>query len=317
MRAAVLHGPRDLRIETVQKPTPKPDMLLVNVKACGVCNQTDLRLYSGEYPPYGGKYPFLFGHECTGKVVDCGLGVTEFEAGDRVVIRSWAKGFAEYTLAREDLTVHLPKKITYTHGVIGQLMVSCLNIMMKTVKPGDNVYIAGQGPVGLVLTQLCRLSGAATIVASDLYAERLEVAKGLGADYTINVAIDNAVEELRELFPEGVDVSIEAAGTIEAFQTCTKVLRRGGKLGAVGLPPEAVTVDVKDWTYRAISMITARELVPEESKALLKRAVRIIERGLVKCKPLITHVFPLDKLKEVLQMIEKEPEKIIKAVIKP
>jgi len=64
-------------------------------------------------------------------------------------------------------------------------------------------------------------------------------------------------------------------------------------------------------------LITARELVPEESKALLKCAVRIMERGLVKCKPLITHVFPLDKLKEVLQMIEKEPEKIIKAVIKP
>ena len=317
MRAAVLHGPRDLRMETVQKPTLKPNLLLVNVKACGVCNQTDFRLYSGEYPPYGEKYPCLFGHECTGKVVACGPGVSEFEEGDRVVIRSWAKGFAEYTLTREDLTVHLPKKITYTHGVVAQLMVPCLNTVMKTVKPGDNVYVAGQGPVGLVLTQLCRLSGAATIVASDLCYERLEIAKRLGADYTVNVTMNDPVEELGELFPEGVDASIEAAGTVEAFHTCTKVLCRGGRLGAVGLPSKAVGIDVKEWTYKATSMVTARELVPEESKALLRRAVRILERGLIKYKPLITHVFPLDKLEEVFQMIEKEPEKIIKAVIKP
>ena len=292
-------------------------MLLVKVKACGVCNQTDFHLYSGEYPPYGRKYPALFGHECTGKVVDCGLGVTEFKIGDRVLVRGWTKAFAEYTLAREDLTVHLPKKITYTHGVIGQLMVSCLNTVMKTVKLGDNVYIAGQGPVGLVLTQLCRLSGAAIIVASDLYKERLEFARRLGADYTINVSTEDPIKELSAFFPEGVDVAIEAAGTVEAFRTCNVVLGRGGKLGAVGLPLEAVTIAVRDWTYRAIKLVTARELVPEESKPLLKRSVRIMEKGLIKYKPLITHVFPLEKLEEVFHMIEKEPEKLIKAVMKP
>ena len=317
MRAAVLHGPRDLRIENVKKPVCRPKMLLVKVKACGVCNQTDFHLYSGKYPPYGGNYPFIFGHECTGKVVDCGLGVTEFKARDRVVVRGWTRGFAEYTLAREDLAVHLPKTITYTHGVIGQLMVSCLNTVMKMVKLGDNVYIAGQGPVGLVLTQLCRLGGAATVVTSDLYSERLGVARKLGADYTINVSVDNPVKELAKLFPEGVDVAIEAAGTIEAFHTCTEVLGRGGMLGAIGLPPETVTIDVKDWTYRAITMVTARELVPKESKALLKRSIRIMKKGLIKYKPLITHVFPLEKLEEVFHIIEKEPEKLIKAVIKP
>ena len=233
------------------------------------------------------------------------------------MVRGWTKGFAEYTLAREDLTVNFPKKITYTHGIIGQLMVSCLNTVMKTVKLGDNVYIAGQGPVGLLLTQLCRLSGAATIVASDLYSERLRVAEKLGADYIVNVTIGDPVKELKELFPKGVNVAIEAAGTVEAFHTCTKVLGRGGMLGAVGLPPEAVTIDIKDWTYKAIKMVTARELVPEESKTLLEQSVRIMERGLVKYKPLVTHVFPLERLEEVFQMIEKEPEKLIKVVMKP
>ena len=78
-----------------------------------------------------------------------------------------------------------------------------------------------------------------------------------------------------------------------------------------------MTIDIKDWTYKAIKMVTARELVPEESKTPLKQSIRIMEKGLVKYKPLVTHVYSLERLEEVFQMIEKEPEKLIKAVIKP
>jgi L-iditol 2-dehydrogenase len=220
MRAVVYRGPNDLRLETVPVPRIGPGELLVQVAACGVCPTDIKKIQHGTVPP-----PRIFGHETAGVISRLGPGVSDlgWKIGDRVALHhhvpcldchfcrhhAFAQcatykrtgitagfepaggGYAEYVRVMPFVlpgVVKIPAKNSFAEGA----MLEPVNTVLKAVRrlsllSGDVVLVAGQGPIGLMFTRLLQLAGA-RVIAADLLASRLKLAKKFGAKWTINAS---------------------------------------------------------------------------------------------------------------------------------
>jgi L-iditol 2-dehydrogenase len=217
MRAAVYRGPNDLRVETVPVPHVGPNELLVKVAACGVCPTDIKKILYATVPP-----PRIFGHETAGTVVKIGgrgASVLRFRIGDRVALHhhvpcldchycrhhAFAQcaqykrtgitagfepaggGFSEYVRVMPFVlpgVVKIPARNSFEEGA----MLEPVNTVLKAIKrlallTGDNVLVAGQGPIGLIFTKLLQLRGI-NVLATDLLESRLQLAKNFGAKWT-------------------------------------------------------------------------------------------------------------------------------------
>lgn len=241
MRAAVYRGPDDLRTETVPVPRIGRNELLVQVAACGVCPTDIKKIHYGTVPP-----PRIFGHETAGTIVKIGAGALtkRFKIGDRVALhhhvpcmkchfcrhRAFAQcaqykrtgitagfepaggGFAQYVRVMPFVlpgVVKIPPKNSFEEGA----MLEPVNTVLKAVKrlsllPGDNVLVAGQGPIGLMFTRLLQLHGA-NVLATDLLETRLRLARKFGAKWTENVGQASCLSPIRK--PAAPAVSFDAA----------------------------------------------------------------------------------------------------------
>src|SRR5580692_6821517 len=211
MRAVVYRGANELRLETVPVPRTGANELLVRVAVCGVCPTDIKKIHHGTVPP-----PRIFGHETAGTIVKLGARVHGFKPGDHVALhhhvpcmkchfcrhRAFAQcatykrtgitagfepaggGYAEYVRVMPFVlpgVVKIPSKNTFEEAA----MLEPVNTVLKAVKrlnllPGDNVLVAGQGPIGLMFTKILRLRGI-NVLATDLLASRLRLAKKFGA----------------------------------------------------------------------------------------------------------------------------------------
>src|SRR3984957_12436185 len=211
MRAVVYRGVNDLRVETVPVPRIGANELLVKVAVCGVCPTDIKKIQYGTVPP-----PRIFGHETAGTIVKIGARLKKFRVGDRVALhhhipclkchfcrhRAFAQcetykrtgitagfepaggGYAEYVRVMDFVlpgVVKIPARNTFEEGA----MLEPVNTVLKAVKRlnllrGDNVLVAGQGPIGLMFTKILRLRGI-NVLATDLLESRLKLAKKFGA----------------------------------------------------------------------------------------------------------------------------------------
>jgi L-iditol 2-dehydrogenase len=218
MRAAVYRGVNDLRLETVPVPRIGANELLVKVAACGVCPTDIKKIHHGTVPP-----PRIFGHETAGTIVKMGSGVPRLgfrlKVGDRVALHhhvpcmkchfcrhhAFAQcetykrtgitagfepaggGFAEFVRVMPFVlpgVVKIPARNSFEEGA----MLEPVNTVLKAVKrlnllSGDNVLVAGQGPIGLMFTKILQLRGM-NVLATDLLKSRLKLAKKFGAKRT-------------------------------------------------------------------------------------------------------------------------------------
>jgi L-iditol 2-dehydrogenase len=295
------------------------------MQACGICNQNDINKITGFLPAsrYGQTYPCTFGHEPTGDVVEVGSAVTDFEVGDRVLIRMTPGAFQEYGVSLDYVAAKISNTVDYVEGTIGQLIDFSLNAIDKCVKLGDDIYIAGQGPIGLVVTQLCRVAGAATIIVGDKYENRLKAATKLGADYTINVTEKDDVKELFRIMPEGVTSAIDCSGSVDGYSTCMKVLKKRRKrpgtiLGALGFTHSPTPLDTLHLNTQRTTIVNVTEDYELETPQLMARTAHILEKKMIDCKSIVTHTFPLEELfTHALPLIRDKPEQVLKAVVTP
>jgi propanol-preferring alcohol dehydrogenase len=264
MRAArVLDFAEPLRIEEVARPEPEIDEVLVHIEASGLCH-TDIHAAHGDWPVKPTP-PFTPGHEGVGIVVEAGPAVTGIAVGDRVAIPwlGWAcgacdhcisgwetlcleqrntgygidGGFAEYVLANGRFVVRVPDGI----DPVDAAPLTCAGVTTyKAVKvsgtrPTELVAIFGVGGLGHLALQYAAIAGG-TVVAVDVLDEKLELARTLGATYTVNAAKEDPAEAIARL--GGADVAISLAASQEPFEQAYRSLRRGGRLVLVGLPAE-------------------------------------------------------------------------------
>lgn len=333
MLAAVLHGPRDLRVEEVERPAVNPRDVLVKVKACGVC-MTDLHMYMWEFPV---KTPVILGHEFSGEVSAIGKDVYGVQVGDRVAVdpvlscsvcdecvsgrdnlceRLMAIGgagnviingaFAEYAWVPQEAIGKIPSEISFDEGAFVEPLGCCIHgIDRSRVKAGETVVLIGAGPIGLLLLQLIRLAGASQIVVMDLKNERLKLAMKLGADLAINPLHEDPLGRLMELtHGKGADLAIEAVGSPATVKQAIQMVKKGGRVNIFGVAPVNSKIDTSpfDIYFREIEVVGTYAITREA----FRRSIAMLQSGRIKIEPLITERFPLSDIAKAFTLVEKK-----------
>src|SRR5262247_84429 len=317
MKAAILHRPRDLRVEDARDPTPEPGEVIVRVVAAGLCG-TDHEIWSGGRPV---AYPRVMGHELVGRVESVAPGVTEVRPGDPVVVEpnyscgrcplcregnrnlclsritigiNVDGGFAE--LVRVPARCCRPTSASADRDAL--LLAEPLAVVVRAVnrgKPerGESAAIVGAGSLGLLALQVLRARGARVMVVSRS-RRRFALAAGLGAE-TTHATVDGPLADAARRFSgrEGVDLVVETAGTPEAVTHALELVRPGGRVVLTGLPHEPTPVSFFSVVRREIT-ITGSMIYQDE----FPEALELVTSGAVKTGPLITHRFALDRIAE-------------------
>lgn len=246
---------------------PIPDIgprdVLVQVKAAAICG-TDLHILPWtEYAQERVPAPMVFGHEFSGVIVDTGADVTEFKIGDRVagethipcnhcyqcetdnrhicenmkIIGVQVPGaFAEYISLPADCAYGIDDALDFEWAAMLEPMGVAVHGIDKAQVEGQDVVIYGCGPIGLMAVGAARVFGAKTITAVDVFDDKLDVAKKMGADYIINSRNSDAAAEVHKRVSHGVDVVVDYTGNAVAVKSGFDMLRKGGRFVMVGLP---------------------------------------------------------------------------------
>jgi L-iditol 2-dehydrogenase len=345
MRAVVYRGPGELRVEDIPIPEPGPGEMLVRVDACGIC-PTDLKKIEAGLLPG----PRVFGHEIAGTVAGRGRGTREWKEGDRVVVhhhvpcrtcfycarRAYAQcaqykkngttagfepsggGYAEYVKAFDWIvargTVAIPDGVLPEEAAFVEPVNTCLKAVQKAgVSRAETVLVVGQGPIGLLLTQLARWAGA-EVIASDPIAERRALSGTLGAGVVLDAAAD-VTGEVRGLTEgRGADVALVAAVGGAAFAQAVAATRAGGRIMsfAATAPGERAEVDLGTLTTREKDILTSYsasiELQDEAARLVFEREVRV--------KELVSHRLGIERAAEAFSLAGRPGPGVLKIVLR-
>jgi propanol-preferring alcohol dehydrogenase len=263
-RAAVVHDfTSPLTVENVPRPTLKPGQVFVKVEACGLCH-TDIHAARGDWPVKPSP-PFIPGHEGVGIVVELAPGVSNVAVGDRVAMPwlGYACGSCEYCVSGRETLCLDQQNMGYSYdGAFGEYASAYADYVVKVpegmdpldaapltcagvttykaikvagTRSSDLVAVFGVGGLGHLAIQYAAIAGG-RVIAVDLIDEKLELARELGAEFTINAAREDPVEAIQAL--GGADQAIALAVSPRAFEQAYGSLRRGGTLVFVALPAD-------------------------------------------------------------------------------
>ncbi|MFD1745888.1 alcohol dehydrogenase AdhP [Rhizobium helianthi] len=281
MKAAVVRAfGQPLVIEEVKVPEPGPGQILVQYLATGVCH-TDLHAANGDWPVKPNS-PFIPGHEGVGYVAKLGAGVRHLKEGDRVGVpwlhtacgcctpcrTGWETlcpsqqntgysvngTFAQYGLADPDFCGRLPDNLDF--GPAAPILCAGVTVykgLKETeVRPGEWVVISGVGGLGHLAVQYAKAMGM-HVVAADIFDEKLDLAKKLGADLTVNGRAPDAVEQVQKA-TGGVHGALVTAVSPKAMEQAYGFLRSKGTMSLVGLPPGFISLPVFDTVLKRITV---------------------------------------------------------------
>ena len=334
MKAALLHGVRDLRLADVPVPERGPEEVLLKVRAVGVCG-SDLHHYlEGAIGSTRATEPFILGHEFAAEVVEggplapgtlvavdpnraCGQCEWCFRGHHNLCphvqfagVPPYQGALAEYITARPEELITLPPEFdAATAALLEPLGVAIHALDLARLKPMDSVAIIGAGPIGLLMLQVARWSGAGRIIVIDPLAYRLKLAASLGADET--TASREAVHDWTG--GRGVDVVLEATTSPDGPQHAAEVVRIGGRLVLVGIP------EGDQFTLNA-SLVRRKGLTIKMSRRMgnvYPRAIQMVQRQKVNLAPLVTHRFGLARAPEAFEVHASYKDDVIKSVIYP
>lgn len=270
MKALRWHGVKDLRLENIVEPKPAKGEVKIKVEWCGICG-SDLHEYTAgpifipleTHPLSGDKAPVVMGHEFSGQVVEVGEGVTRASVGDRVVVEpiyacgtceacrqgkynlcdkmgfyglaGGGGGFSEFAAVPEVMIHKIPESVSYEQGALVEPSAVALHAVRSSkLKVGDKAAVFGTGPIGLLVIEALKASGASEIYAVELSEERKQKAAELGA-IVIDPKEYDAVEEIHKRTNGGVEVSFEVTGVPPVLTQTINATRIGGETMIVSI----------------------------------------------------------------------------------
>ena len=326
MKAARLHGAKDLRLEDIEKPTVGPDEFLVRVKAATVC-ATDIRMYT--FGDSRVKLPRVLGHEFAGDVEKVGANLrNSLKVGMRVTANpNMYCGRCKYCIAgRHELcdsryalgidvdgalaeylrvppeafktggVCEVPDSLSYEEAALVEPLSCCLHGQeFAQTRVGDIVAVIGAGSIGLMHVALSKAIGASKVIVSEIDDERLREAANFGADCLINPSKEDLASKISEITDgHGADVVIVAVGSPAAQQQALSIAAKGGRINFFGGLPagrEIVPLNTNLIHYREIFVLgTSSQSIYEFRKTL-----ELVSAGVLDVKRFITHRFPLDE----------------------
>lgn len=333
MKSVRLHGTGDLQIHEEPAPMAGAGEKLVRVKAVGVCG-SDLHWFGeGSIGDAQLEHPLVLGHEFAGVTEDgqrvaidpaIPCGHCEFcERGHpnlcvNLIFAGHGKhdGALREWMAWDTKSLFpIPDSLSDDDGaMLEPLGVAIHTVDLGKLKAGMTVGVFGCGPIGLLILQVTKLSGAANIIATDKLAHRVQAAQALGATHAFLAEDGQELSEIRVATNgRGVDVAFEAAGTQDAVDMSFAAVAPGGKVVLAGIPDDDKT---------SFSASTARRKgltikLVRRMKHTYPRAIELVSKGLVDVRSIVTHRFPLEQFAEAFRVAQRrEGLKIIIEVSK-
>jgi threonine dehydrogenase-like Zn-dependent dehydrogenase len=317
MRAAVLAGPGDARVEEVPAPEPRPGEVRVRLEGCGVCG-SNLPVWEGRdwfrYPLAAGAP----GHEAWGRVDALGRGVSGVREGDRVAAL-FGGGFAEYDVAPATSLVALPPALD---GIPfpGEPLACGVNVFRKAgVRPDDTVAVVGVGFIGAVAARMAVLAGA-RVIAIARRGWALDLARRFGAAETVTFSgRGEVVERVRELTGGRLcDVAIEAVGLQEPLDLAAELLREQGRLVIAGFHQDGRrSIDLCAWNWKGFEIANAHFRDPAVSVEGMRIAADAVASGKLDLASLLTHRFRLDRIGDAFEAMRARPDGFLKGIVVP
>ncbi|MGG1614032.1 zinc-dependent alcohol dehydrogenase family protein [Paenibacillus sp. FSL K6-2441] len=337
MKAVSFPGNKAVEIREVPIPAPGPREVLIQMKASAIC-RSDMSLYYGNKGVVGqgntgAVYP---GHEPAGQIVQTGEGVERFKPGDRVAVylavgcgecqfcksgykmfcKEWKcigfdrhGGDADYIAVPEDNCMRIPDGMSYVTAAVSTDAVGTLYHAQKrlAVSGRDTIVIFGLGPMGGAGVMVAKGLGA-TVIAVDMLDERLEIAKELGADYTIN-AKENVLERLLEITGgRGVDAGIDCSGNPVAQNTILDSLRPHGRAAFIGEGKEVTIKPSEQLIRKQITVMGSWYFPIFEYDEIAK----FIQDKRLPVEKLVSHTFKIEEAETAFRMFdERKTEKAV------
>jgi L-iditol 2-dehydrogenase len=328
MKAAVLHGVGDLRLEELQDPCPAPDEVLVRVKAAGVCG-TDVHMWEGSN--HEGTFPFIPGHEWSGEVMEVGTGIQSFSRGDRVVAEvpipcricdsckdgmepnmcpdkklygfSWEApgGMAEYTLAREERLFKIPDNVSYEEAALIEPVSVAYHGVWEAgggAAPHDRVVVFGAGPIGLFALLSCKASGA-PVITVEPQAFRRQMAQELGADVVLDPADGDLVEKVKKhTGGQGATLVLECSGSNGALAATLDVIGQQGRVVLIGQSMgRKIPIEIGKAIFGRTTIVGS-----SGSPYYFPKTLTFMSRQLVDLMKVVTHRFPLPEISDAFAL---------------
>lgn len=338
MKALVYEGAWQMPLREVPTPAPAPGELLVQVRAVGICG-SDVHGYmgtTGRRTP-----PIIMGHEVSGVVVENGGETTRFRPGDRVVIQPLLTcgvcpncrsnhsniclnrgglgmtrhgAYAEWVSVPESMLHALPDELDWEQGaMVEPLAVALRAVNLTPLSLMDSVIIIGAGPIGLLTLVAARLKGAGVVIMTDLSPHRLELARSLGADVTINVGDSDPLAIVQDHTGGlGASAVIEAVGINATVQQSLALARSGGHITWIGNSQPEVTVNMQSIVTRELTIRGAYGFNDE-----FTAAIEALRCGRVDIRPLIEKRAPLEAGVELVHSLATGTLDAAKVILNP
>ena len=337
MKQEVMTAPGKIEFHDIPIPELKQNDVLVKMIRIGVCG-SDIHVYHGKHPYT--DYPVTQGHEVSGKIEKIGSNVKNLKPGDKVTILPQVvcdqcyscthgkyhicddlkvMGFqttgaaSEFFKVDSEKVIKLPDDMTYEQGA---MIEPCAVAVHAVSRGGDisglNVLVLGAGPIGNLVGQTAKALGATAVMITDLSDFRLEIAKKVGIDFTINPTKQDLSEEIGKAFgPNKADLIIECVGSNETIDAAINNARKGTDIIVAGVFGDKPTIDLGFVQDRELKLIGT---LMYQSDDYLK-AIELVNSGKIKLEPLMTVHFPFEEYSKAYKYIDDKKDKVMKVFI--
>ncbi len=334
--------PHAVELREIPVPGIGEDDVLFRVDAVGICG-SDLHQYIGKQS-WPVNYPVVLGHEFAGYIAQLGSRVRGFKEGDRVVSETAAVLPHDSAFIRQGLYNLEPKRLGFGYGVDGAMApfvkvpARCLHPLPASLtlekasltepccvaynavcvnshlRPGDTVAVIGPGPIGLLCAMMAKLSGAGHILVIGIPADanRLEVAKRIGADTILGAHNEDAVEWVRNFGDGyGLDLVIDAAGVSASLKLALDLVRPAGHITKVGWGRQPLDFSLDPLVQKAVTLQGSFS----HNWPIWEKVISLLATGKIDLDPILNRISPLSEWHEAFD--EMHSGVIVKGVLRP
>lgn len=325
-------GEGNMEIQEVPEPRPGPNEVKIEVKAAGICG-SDIHIYHDDIKiPI--KTPVVVGHEFSGIIAELGENVKHLKVGERVTsetaasvcgicpycrtghynlcssrlgIGYWINGaFAKYCIVPQERVHPLPENVDFISGALCEPLACCVHgiVELTDIHAGDLVVLLGPGPIGLLSLQIAKAEGGKVIVLGvSKDAERLNLAKNLGADMVIDIQKEDCYEVIKGLTGDlGADVVLECSGVSHAAVTGLNLVKKRGSYTQIGLFGRPIEIDFELIAYKELRVTGSFS----QKWTAWEKALDLLAQEKINVRPIISHKLRLSDWRQGFKIHEEK-----------
>lgn len=324
MKAAVFFKKNDLRIEELPVPSPGQDEVLLRVRACGICG-TDLHIFHGDEGAAETPPGTVLGHEFSGEIAALGANAAEWRVGDRVCVdpnklcgacgpcraglghfcehivgigTTVNGGFAEYCRVPVSQLFRIPDGVSFEAAALTEPTACCLHgIDLCGIRHGDTVLVIGGGPIGMLMLQLAKLSGAGKLILLEPVAKKRELAKKLGADLCVDPLNEDVPASLAAAGVRRIACVIECVGKPDTMEQAVSLAGSRATVMLFGLTKPLDEIRVRPFEIFKKELTLRASFINPYTQ---QRAMNLIASGRLDVTSLISRTAPLEALPDLL-----------------